>query len=350
MRGEARGKVAPFFVGAIVGLVIASLLNRSLSSFNPIQLTQPYVYDQEGGHQEADQQNMQGGARMSQSKNDSNYSWIGNQWIPPLGVPIYTAEDMNNFFQKENVLWIGDSTGRRAYATMFAIMNATSPSDLSLNDLNGPHIIDVNKGSIKEICTNRNYTNTSTSPIQWGPPETSANLCRQIQSAKQGYGKFDLGRKNCYKDILNFANMELKQPSLSQEYSIIVIALGVWETIRAWDCRVPNKTTEESLLLTLDALEKLSSPSLTVVWRTSGFPENMGDPRLVQLNAKTKERIQNATRQNSNMVLVDWGEGIYKRSFPPLRIKGDLKPHYGLEARTLMAQMLTHELISRSGI
>jgi hypothetical protein len=346
MRGEARGKVSFFFVGAVAGLVISSLLNRSLSSLNSTQRSLQYVHDQEGGHQEANQQNMQGGASILQIKNDMTYSWIGNHWIPPLGVPTYTAEDMNNFFQKENVLWIGDSTGRRAYATMFAIMNATSPSDLTLNDLNGPHIIDVNKRSIQEICSNRNFANTTASPVLLG------FLCRQIQSAKQSYGKFDLGRGACYRDILDFANMELKQPSLSQEYSTIVIALGVWETTRAWDCRVPNMTTEESLLLTLDALEKLSSPSLTVVWRTSGFPANMrlSDHRLEQLNAKAKERIQNVKRHNSNMVLVDWGEGVYKRSFPPLRIEGDMKPHYGLEARTLMAQMLTHELISRSGI
>jgi hypothetical protein len=74
------------------------------------------------------------------------------------------------------------------------------------------------------------------------------------------------------------------------------------------------------------------------------------DRRLEQLNAKVKERIQNVTQHNSNMVLVDWGEGIYKRSFGRLRIGGDLNAHYGLEARTLMAQMLTHELIARSGI
>lgn len=45
------------------------------------------------------------------------------------------------------------------------------------------------------------------------------------------------------------------------------------------------------------------------------------------------------------MVLVDWGRQIYPRSIGDQRIVGDLAAHYGLEARTLFAQMLTHALI-----
>jgi hypothetical protein len=277
-----------------------------------------------------DQQNM---LWTSPTKHGGNYSWIGNHWIPPLGVPTYTAEDMRNVFRKENSLWIGDSTARRSYATMFAIMNASNPSDIAVLDLDGPSKLFGKRG---EICSNRDFGNES--------------ICRQIQSATQSYGKFDMGAKAYYKDILDFANMELKQPSLSQEYSIIVFALGVWETIRPDEGSNAKTIPEDRLLLALDALEKLASPSLTVVWRTHGFSSKgkaHGNDRLEQLNAKAKEWFQNATQhQNSNMVLVDWGEGIYRRSVGRLRIEGDMAPHYGLEARTLMAQMLTHELIS----
>jgi hypothetical protein len=44
-----------------------------------------------------------------------------------------------------------------------------------------------------------------------------------------------------------------------------------------------------------------------------------------------------------NMIAVDWGRVIHER-YGPKRIQGDLGAHYGLEARTLMAQMLTHEV------
>jgi hypothetical protein len=47
------------------------------------------------------------------------------------------------------------------------------------------------------------------------------------------------------------------------------------------------------------------------------------------------------------LTYVDWGSQIDKRSFGDTRIKGDLHPHYGLEARLLFAQMLMHELVKR---
>ena len=46
------------------------------------------------------------------------------------------------------------------------------------------------------------------------------------------------------------------------------------------------------------------------------------------------------------MSYVDWGREIEQRSFGSSKIKGDMSPHYGLQARTLLTNMLTHEIAS----
>jgi hypothetical protein len=44
------------------------------------------------------------------------------------------------------------------------------------------------------------------------------------------------------------------------------------------------------------------------------------------------------------MTLVDWATVIEKRSYEE-RIDGDIKPHYGLQARLLFGQQLLYQLI-----
>ena len=44
------------------------------------------------------------------------------------------------------------------------------------------------------------------------------------------------------------------------------------------------------------------------------------------------------------MYVYDWSKQMRARSFGADRIVGDLKAHFGLEARTLNSQMLTHAL------
>jgi hypothetical protein len=278
--------------------------------------------------------------RGYQNPEDSNYSWTGNHWIAPHSVTTYTPSEMRAIFQRHNVLWIGDSTCRRAFTTMSAIMTAPNPLDVTTREIGDPRINDVNKRVWVEICYNRTYSNSSTGNI------TQGNLCRQVPGAEAGYGKFDMAVGACYSDLVRFVEKEVKQPFLLEEpYNIIVISLGVWEAIRAGDCRMPNTTgAEEHLQLALNAMEKLSSPSLKIIWRTTGFVDNavQKDALLVNLNVMAKERIINAT----NMRVVDWGTAIHARSYHPNKIAGDMSPHYGLEARTLLAQMLTHEVAS----
>jgi hypothetical protein len=279
-------------------------------------------------------------SRGFQNPEDSNYSWTGNHWIAPHSVPTYTPHEMRAIFQRHNVLWIGDSTCRRAYATMFAMLNASNPLDVTTQEIDHAGIIDVNKRVWKEVCTNRTFSNNTIM--------THQNLCRHVPGAKAGYGKFDMVGGACYKNIVGFVDREVEQPLLLEEqYSVIVISLGIWEAIRARDCGMPNTTgAADHLQLALNALQKLSSqsPSLTIMWRTVGFSSNavQSDKMLVNLNVMAKERMINVT----NMRVVDWGTVIHERSYGPKDISGDMAPHYGLEARTLMAQMLTHEVAS----
>jgi hypothetical protein len=65
-----------------------------------------------------------------------NYTWQGNTsvWIPPEGVPYLYPSDIRRIFQSENTLWIGDSTARQDYQTMFSLMNG-----------NGKNITDDNR-------------------------------------------------------------------------------------------------------------------------------------------------------------------------------------------------------------
>ena len=50
-------------------------------------------------------------------------------------------------------------------------------------------------------------------------------------------------------------------------------------------------------------------------------------------------------RYEKNLTLLDWGGVMEKRSYNEDRIEGDISAHYGIEARLLFIQQLTHELV-----
>lgn len=56
--------------------------------------------------------------------------------------------------------------------------------------------------------------------------------------------------------------------------------------------------------------------------------------------------MQQSNSNATNFTVLDWGTVISKRSFGGERIAGDIKPHYGLEARLLFAQQLLHHLLA----
>ena len=67
--------------------------------------------------------------------NSSQYSWVGNHWVAPPGVPTFTPRQLKAYHSQRNVLVIGDSTSRRMYTHLRFIMNATNLDDMKLREI-----------------------------------------------------------------------------------------------------------------------------------------------------------------------------------------------------------------------
>lgn len=160
----------------------------------------------------------------------------------------------------------------------------------------------------------------------------------------------------CPATIINIVNDETNNnitllSSLLNNYDILVIDLGIWEIVRNRDCR--PKTHNESTLTrinnTLNTLLSVASPNLTIFWKTTGssseFSNDSGHMQnLNNMNDLVREWFH-SLRERQYIHLIDWEKQIHPRSFGSDRIVGDLKPHWGLEARTLTAQMITHGVV-----
>jgi hypothetical protein len=74
------------------------------------------------------------------------------------------------------------------------------------------------------------------------------------------------------------------------------------------------------------------------------------------MNEKAMDQIEDiasalrARNVMSNLTFVDWGGAVRPRSFAIERITGDIHPHYGLEARHVLIQMIMNQLIAQSAI
>jgi hypothetical protein len=324
--------------------------------------------------------------------NKTEYTWIGSQWIPPPGIPRYTPHEMRAFFARHNTLFIGDSTLRRAYATLFALVNTSNLNDIPTRSIDRPSIIDVNKytyNTTREVC--HSYmdfdTRNTARSRQWS---NDTFLCRHVRDPttpsrndnNKKWGKLDYGGAACYKDLNQFINTDLVySQKTSKEYSLVVFGLGIWETSRGIACQASDRDKGGPMAHLQSALEwvaMLPTSNLTVVWRTTGFHQmGIGDNYNYQINdlsirlidkavadskrnhfptsPKTKKqrpvsgssRNRTAPHDELNLTFVDWASVIVKRSYGIDRIHGDMGAHYGLEARLLFLQMLMHELVSR---
>ena len=105
----------------------------------------------------------------------------------------------------------------------------------------------------------------------------------------------------------------------------------------------------------MDFLEKLAEqrPGLTIVWRTCGFHQYGVNNDIVHyMNENAMDRIdehainslhdERGRPYSSNLVYVNFGHAIETRSFGTNRISGDIEPHYGLEARYALLQMIAN--------
>lgn len=305
-----------------------------------------------------------------------DYEWLGDHWIPVTdGVPTYTIDDIISKFGKYNILWMGDSTSRQSYTAVLAMMEV--PPRLS-GDGNANRYIpmiemerrkNVNKGRVDENCTLRNFANTSVLGARYNP---GTLRCKQ---SPLGNGKrYDLDSGlACLKDTTQFLELERSgtlTPMLP-DYDVVIVQHGIWEVERQSDChRGLNNTVEMRLQTSLDSLQKVASPHLTIIWQTHGhtghstnrtFKETTLDigprgPRPIlrykqyQRNYETTRVMHEVARewfernQPIHMYLVDWGKQVIPRSWGTDRNEGDMMPHWGLAARLLGIQMVTHAL------
>jgi len=68
---------------------------------------------------------------FDQSSNIAEYTWenrTSRRWIPPNNLPHLTRRDMLQIFLRENTVWIGDSTARQDYQTLYWLLRETNQS------------------------------------------------------------------------------------------------------------------------------------------------------------------------------------------------------------------------------
>jgi hypothetical protein len=281
---------------------------------------------------------------------NSSYQWIGDSWIPPPGIPRYTPEEMQQLLQLENVLMVGDSTARQDYFTMFNLMNATDPHDISYEELD--HGINVNKNRLTEKCTLRDDKLTSILSVCRQVPglkqESDGSANQNVLSTFKTVGAFDMtpnpGTCDCFSDVSDF--VQKFSSTLSSFYSVLVFSIGIWDSVQPDVC---TKSGEKALLRTLDYLKVFSDDTGTsIIWKTHGGSkkENKTQRRFTKsIHLQTRRWFR--MNQPVHMALADFGSQVAPRTYDQNRIKGDSPDHFGADARTLSLQMITDAIMEQ---
>jgi hypothetical protein len=280
--------------------------------------------------------------RGDETRPGLNYSWSGNYWYPPEGVPAYSTHQMRDILSTENTLWIGDSTARQDYQTMYQLVNALDPFNVPRGNLE--QFINKNKVArseppyidIEALRTEITYmTLIDAGQVHRVGAGASSNM--------SNVGKLDLGpRSNCLPSLL-FNNISWYD--IHNNYSILILSVGIWEIKRVHDCNPSKNDPAERLTNVLNTLVKHSGPELYILWKNHGPNASMDQFRQSEkLNHAAK--IWFLEHQPKYMDLVDFGGAVLSgnRTYGDDRITGDIPPHWGLEARLLCIQMIIHAL------
>lgn len=288
-------------------------------------------------------------------------TWIGEHWIPDPSNPEanrhYSAKEIHRVFATRKTLFFGDSTGRRAYATLFEILKQLFEFGgggyfIPQNDIESDEILNVNKGAT-DIS---NRTEVCLRDV-WEVDHSS--LCRYVPRSFIPRAYFDYaGHHMCYNHILKLtSNM-----TWYEEYDLIVVSMGPWETgtygARKF-CMGENEKSNnfpdsmyKRMERAIDALAKIATSERQIIWRTSGYnTKKQFYKEALEMNRRAIVRIEAIRKRKweeegvrSNLTYVDWGGFIHGRSFYWTRIKGDGANHYGFEARLAFAQLLVGHL------
>jgi hypothetical protein len=280
----------------------------------------------------------------SPSPRNMTGTWIGNIWVPPTGWKYHTPDELRQFYSGKRILWVGDSTGRRTAMNLYALLDWKNSSFLS-QELSSPTLIDAAKKGPHE-CN------------KWIEADFRPNNCRTVNftSEEDVQGEHIYVRAVCHTDVERFFQTEMQGwANITEDIDVIVVAIGIWDVIRPQACRkgLQNRTLVE---MVSDLVELTNDFQImtgkAVIWRTSGYSEQP-EPvinKTSTLNNVTMDKLDQIRVINTLYGLpnrfnyVNWGGAVLARSRPGERIKGDMKPHYGLEPRHVLIEMITNLL------
>ena len=277
-----------------------------------------------------------------------NVTWVGTQYFLPDGYTIYNPSELGNLASRYPMLWIGDSTMRRAMLT-WQLMLQPNRTQWTRSELEHSRNMNVNKqwNSSDHPWANEHcdrYTNETIYPLS-----NYGVICRDIQGTYSDF--FGIC---CLNETLQLMN---KNPTLFANYRIIVLSLGLYDILgrcEGLDFRGAEynytraqriEARRQYVLITAPKLFHTVSnlPDTLVVFRTMGFHEQEkknDDSKYVN------EKLRNMIRTNFTKIkLVDWATAVYPRSIGKDRIEGDNGYHYGHEARILFLQMLANTVV-----
>lgn len=102
-----------------------------------------------------------------------NITWTDNRWNPPMDLPYLVPETIRNIFRSENTLWLGDSTGRQDYQTMYELfqLDGTYDNTITLDLPREPldRLYILNRGKVKRV-------NDFRCPVRSDPEEIFQDL------------------------------------------------------------------------------------------------------------------------------------------------------------------------------
>lgn len=313
-----------------------------LGSFLPAAAPPPHGGDSSAGFKDSD-----ASFTSSSSSREMIGKWMGKTWIPPRPWRYFDAGELREMYKDKNVLWIGDSTGRRAFATMYAILDEKA-HHVSSSAMSDPAVIDVNKhGKHAESC-NKNFTNV--------PADRHPNLCRPAPGG--GNGEFSYIVGTCFHSVELVLQSELDgTTNMTADVDVIILSLGIWEVVERKTCNMVDvvkqeqqgheRTPVERLDHALDLAARFTAKTgKLIVWRTSGYGGYRFTIKGVDMYNRTMNAIDHnlATTNNSNLLYVNWGDAVGPRSFGPDKLAGDIPAHYSEEARVVLVQMITNRL------
>jgi hypothetical protein len=300
--------------------------------------------------------------------------WLGQTWVPPHPWRLFGPSELLAMYQDTKMLWIGDSTGRRSFATMYAILQETAHDKngttqhhhVSTKAMDHHTVIDVNKKSTTEFCTKWSNNETMAAaklnnvpypslcrPTPAGNNRSSSSSSSSSSGQHRG-GEFSYASATCYSTIENLLASELAgTTNFTADVDVIVIAVGIWEVQRKGDCDYlergnknnDTKTLRKSAMQRLDfalqvAAKFTNQTGKIIIWRTAGYGFGPTIAPMNVLNNRTMDFIDSlengddSTSNDSNnnrnsLMYVNWGGAVQPRSFGEDNIVGDMAPHYG---------------------